>query len=72
MAIDDLTLSREVGVGLRRAPDAPPRAASELLGGGLGAGQSGRDVRERHTENVVQHEREPLGGTQRVEHHEQG
>ena len=30
-----------------------------------------RDVRKRHAEHVVQHERQPLGRSERVEHHEQ-
>jgi hypothetical protein len=51
---------------------APPRPAGELLRGGLAAMEDGRDVRKRHAEHVVQHERRSLGGTERVEHHEQG
>jgi hypothetical protein len=64
-------LARQVTVWLRRVPDASPRAAGELLRGGFGAVESGTDVGEWHAEHVVQHEREPLGGSQRVEHHEQ-
>ncbi len=30
-----------------------------------------RDVRKRHAEHVVQHERQPLRRSERVEHHEQ-
>jgi len=30
------------------------------------------DLLERHGEHVVQHEGEPLGRRQRVEHHQQG
>ena len=33
--------------------------------------QDSRDVGKRHAEHVVQHKRQPLGGTQRIQHHEQ-
>ena len=46
-------------------------AAGELPCRGRGAPHDGRDLVEGHGEHVVQHEREPLGGSQRFEHHEQ-
>jgi hypothetical protein len=69
--VDDTPLLREVTVGLRRVAQAAPGAAGELLGGRFGAIERGGDVGERHGEHVVQHKREPLGGTERVEHHQQ-
>ncbi len=37
-----------------------------------GAVDDRRDLVEGHSEHVVQNEREPLGGAQRLEDHEQG
>src|SRR5919106_4965105 len=68
--IDNLSLSCQISVRFRGSLYAPPRAAGELLGGGFGAVENSGDVRKRHAEHVVQHEREPLGGSERVEHHE--
>jgi len=47
-------------------------AAGELLGCVRGSADDGPDLVEGHGEHVVQHERQPLGGTERVEDHEQG
>jgi hypothetical protein len=49
----------------RRARLASCRVASG------GAADYPRDLVERHGEHVVEHEREPLGGSQRLEHDEQ-
>ena len=48
-----------------------PGAAGQLLRGGFGTVQGTGDVGKRHAEHVVQDEREPLGGSQGIEHHEQ-
>jgi len=69
--VDHLSLSREISVGFRAPLHASPRAAGELLRGGLGAVKNGRDVCKRDGEYVVQDEREPLGWTQRVKYHQQ-
>ena len=62
----------EVGVGERvLALDAAARAAGELAGRRRGAVEDPRDLVEGHGEHVVQHEREPLGRAQRLEHDEQ-
>jgi hypothetical protein len=54
----------------RGAPrGAPPaRQLASRLGGAV---DDRRDLVEGHGEDVVEHEREPLGGAQRLEHHEQ-
>ena len=70
--LDDLSLSIRVGVGhgvLR--PHAATGAARELTGRLGGAIDDRRDLVEGHGEDVVEHEREPLGGAQRLEHHQQ-
>ena len=70
--LDDLSLSVQVGVGdgvLR--PHAAAGAAGELAGRLGGAVDDRRDLVEGHGEDVVEHEREPLGGAQRLEHHQQ-
>ena len=70
--VDDFALAGEIGVGHRgRSLHPAPRAARELPRRGRGAPDDGRDLVERHAEHVVQHEREPLGGRQRLEHDEQ-
>ena len=71
--VDDLALPAQIGVRRRRSRPARgagrgwraagPRPAS--------APTMRRDLVERHGEHVVQHERQPLGGRQRVEHHQQ-
>jgi hypothetical protein len=70
--IDDAALLREVTVRLRRAAHAPAGAARQLLGGRLGAVEDRRDLGEGHAEDVVQHERESLGGAERVQDHQHG
>ena len=45
-----------------------PGAAGQLLRGGLGTVKGTGDVGKRHAEHVVQDEREPLGGSQGIEH----
>jgi len=71
-ATDDLALRLQVRVrlGVSR-PDAPPGAAGQLPSGVGRAVDDGRYLVERDTEHVVQHEREPLGGGERLEHHQQ-
>jgi hypothetical protein len=71
--VDHLALPGHVGLGRRRrTADPAPAAAGQLAGGGRGAVDHRADLVERHREHVVQHERQPLGRRQRVEHHEQG
>ena len=55
----------------RRALHPPARAARELPRRGGRAAHDGCDLVERQVEHVVQHERHPLGGRQRLEHHQQ-
>jgi hypothetical protein len=69
--VDDLPLSSEVRIRLRGSLHTAPGAAGQLLRGGFGAVKGSGDIRKRHAEHVVQDEREPLGGGQRIEHHEQ-
>ena len=70
--VDDPSLSGEVGVGHRGCPlDAAPRAAGELPRRLRRAIDEAGDLVERHGEHVVQHERQPLGRCERLEHHEQ-
>ncbi len=51
--------------------DPSAGAAGELAGSGRGAVPDGGDLLERHGEDVVQDEGEPLGGGEDVEHHHQ-
>ena len=61
-----------VGVGHRLLPlDATARPAGELARRLGRAVDDRRDLVERHREHVVQHEREPLGRLERLEHDEQ-
>jgi hypothetical protein len=70
--VDDSALSLEVGVGNRRlALDAAARTAGELPCRLRRAVDDRRDLVEGHGENVVQHEGEPLGRRQRLQHDEQ-
>ena len=70
--INDRTLVRQIGVGCRLcAADAAARAACELAGRRGRALDDRRDLLERQAEHVVQHEREPLRGRQRLEHDQQ-
>ena len=57
-----------LGVG---ALHAPPRPRRELTRRGRRAVHDRRDVLERHREQVVQDERQALGGLQRLQHDEQ-
>ena len=70
--VDDLSLSVQVGVGDGvLSPHAAAGAARQLARRLGGAVDDRRDLVEGHGEDVVEHEREPLGGAQRLEHHEQ-
>jgi hypothetical protein len=67
--LDDLALPGQVGIRNRpRTLDAAARAARRLTGRGGGASGDRGDLVEGQGEHVVQHECEPLGGRQRVEH----
>ena len=55
----------------RPRPARGARAARELPRRGRRATDDRRDLVERHREHVVQHEREPLGRRQRLEHDQQ-
>ena len=61
-----------VRVLLGAARTRAPGAAGQLPRRRRGAADDRRDLLERHGEEVVQHERQPLGRRQRVQHHEQG
>jgi hypothetical protein len=64
-------LLSEVAVGNRRCSlHAAAGAAGELAGRGRGAPHDRGDLVEGNGEHIVQHEREPLGGVQRVQHDE--
>ena len=54
-----------------RALDAAPRPRGELPRRRRRSVDDQRDVLERHREQVVEHERQALGGLQRLEHDEQ-
>ena len=70
--IDDRALTRPVGFHLRVGALHPSAgAARELSGRRRRAADDGRDLVERHAERVVQHEREPLGRREEIEHDEQ-
>jgi len=70
--VDNFSLAGEIGVGNRgRSPHPTACAARELPCRGRGAPHDGSDLVERHGEHVVQHDREPLDGSQRFEYHEQ-
>jgi hypothetical protein len=55
----------------RICPVTAAGAAGEHLGRAGGAAYDRRDLVEGHGEHVVQHERDPLGGCQGVQHHQQ-
>lgn len=57
----------------RRGRSAHPQAgpAGELLRGRRGSAEHRRDVVERYSEHVVEHERDPLSRGERAEHHKQ-
>ena len=70
--VDHGALARVIGVGHRgRALHPAAGAAGELPRRGRGAPHDGSDLLEGHGEHVVQHERDPLAGGQRVQDHEQ-
>jgi hypothetical protein len=65
-------VTNPTGVGNRgRSLPSAARAARELPCRGRGASHDGDDLVEGQVEHIVQHERDPLGGTQRFEYHEQ-
>ena len=69
---DHLTLAGEIRAGNSgRSLHPAACAAGELPCRGRRAPHDGSDLIEGHGEHIVQHEREPLGGSQRFEHHEQ-
>ena len=70
--VDDFSLTGEIAVGHRgRSLHSAAGAARELPCRGRGASHDRSDLVERQVEQVVQHERDPLGGSQRFEHNEQ-
>jgi hypothetical protein len=70
--IDNFSLAGEIGVGNRGHSLHPAAgAAGELSCCARRAPHDGSKLVKRHGEHVVQHERHPLGGSQRLEHHEQ-
>jgi hypothetical protein len=69
--LDDLAPPRQARVRRGTALDPAPGPARELPGRRRSLVDHRRDLVERHREHVVQHERDPLGGRQRVEHHQQ-
>ena len=69
VGVDDCPLADHVGVRRRRrVAHAAPGAACELAGRLRRAVDHRRDLVEWHREHVVQHEREPFGRAERVEH----
>lgn len=65
-------LLREVGVGGRRGRlHAAAGSARQLAGRERRATNDGRDLVEGHREEVVEHEGQPLGRYQRVQHDQQ-
>ena len=69
----DNAAGRRVGVGGGRAePDPPAGPAGEHLGGGSAPAEDGRDRAERHLEDIMQYERDPLGRGEGVHHDVQG
>jgi len=70
--VDDFPLASEISIGnCGRTLHPATCAARELPCRGRGAPHDGSDLVEGHGEHVVQDEGEPLGGSQRFEHHEQ-
>jgi hypothetical protein len=61
----------DIAIGGMRAPHPSASPARELAGGGGGAIDQGTDLLEGQVEHVVQHEGEPLGWGQPVQHHQQ-
>jgi hypothetical protein len=70
--VDNFSLAGEVGIGNRgRCLRSAARAACEPACRSRGTAHDGGDLVERRVEHVRQHERDPLGGSQRFEDHEQ-
>jgi len=71
-SVDHFSLAGEIGVEDRR-PSAHPAAcaAGELPGRGRRAPHDGSYLVEGQVEHVVQHERDPLGGGELFEYHEE-
>ncbi len=69
--VDDLALAAAVGLGLAAA-DLAPGAGGELAGVGRAGVDDRRHLVEGNPEEVVQHEGQPLGRAELVEHHQQG
>jgi hypothetical protein len=70
--VDDFSLAGEIGVGNGgRILHPAAGSARELPCRRRRASNEGRELVEWHGEHVVQDEREPLGGSQRIEDHEQ-
>ena len=67
--VDDLALAGDVGIRLGRTPHPSPRPAGELPRRGRSAIHDRGDLVEGDIEHVVEHERQPLGRSQRVEYH---
>src|SRR6266566_9616445 len=71
-SVDYFSLRCEIDVGSRGRSLHPAACATrELSCRGWGASHDGSNLVERYGEEVVQHERETLGGIQGVEYHEQ-
>ena len=69
--VEQLPLRLEISVGNGSlGAHAPARPAGELARRFWGALDDGRDLGKGDGEDVVQHEREPLLGRQRLEHDE--
>src|SRR6266571_3511300 len=70
--VDHFSLVGEIGVGNRcHSSHTAARAARELPCCSRGALHYSRNLVEGHGKDVVQHEREALGGSQGIEDHEQ-
>jgi len=70
--VDQLPLVRQVGISGRSRSANPPAGAAGELARRVGRPlQDVGDLVERHGKHVVEHEREPLGGRQRLQHHEE-
>src|SRR5829696_470094 len=68
----DFSLAGEIGVrNIGRSLHAAACAARELPCCGRRAPHDESDLLKGHSEHVVQHERKPLGGSERFEYHEQ-
>ncbi len=71
--VDYLSLAIEIWVGNSARPlYSPTRAAGQLPGRGLGTAHDRSDLIEGDREHIVQNKGDPLGWTERLEHHLQG